>query len=68
MLVRLLQAFGTITLAPDAQPLDSQAPASWKLVPGRQAAEKLWPKSHLTLYLHKGLWLKMGEAQYTETV
>jgi len=67
MLVRLLQAFDSITLAPEAQPLDSHAPASWKSAPGRQAAEKLRPKAHLTLYLHKGLWLRMGEAQYEDT-
>jgi hypothetical protein len=68
MLVRLLQAFDTITLAPDAQPLESHPAANWKSDSGRQPREKVWPKSHLTLYSYKGLWLKMGEAPYTDTV
>jgi len=67
MLVRLLQAFDSITLATDAQPPESLPPAAWKLAPGRQGKEKIWPKSHLTLYSHKGLWLKMGEAQHADT-
>ena len=68
MLVRLLQAFDTITLVPDAQPPESRPPIAWKLASGRQAKEKIWPKSHLTLYSHKGLWLKMREAEYADVV
>jgi hypothetical protein len=68
MIIRLLQTFDTITLAPDAQPPESRPPASWKQVPGTQGRDKLWPKAHLTLYSYMGLWLKMGVAQYTDKV
>lgn len=68
MLIRLLQAFDTITLVPEAQPPESRPPASWKRASGAQATDKIWPKSHLTLYSHMGLWLNMGEAQYKDTV
>ncbi|KAF8590882.1 cytochrome P450 [Ramaria rubella] len=68
MLIRLLQAFDTITLDSRAQPPDSRPPASWKLASGTQATDKIWPKSHLTLYAYKGLWLRMGEAEHTDTV
>jgi len=63
MLIRLLQNFDSITLTPDAQPPESRPPESWKAASGTQATEKLWPKSHLTLYSYMGLWLKMGEAK-----
>jgi hypothetical protein len=68
MLIRLLQAFDSITLVPEAQPPESRPPASWKTAPGTQATDKLWPKCHLTLYAHMGLWLKMGEATHVDTV
>lgn len=68
MLIRLLQAFDSITLVPDAQPPESRPPASWKQVQGTQGTDSIWPKAHLTLYSHMGLWLKMTEAQYTATV
>ncbi|KAF8585530.1 cytochrome P450 monooxygenase pc-3 [Ramaria rubella] len=67
MLIRLVQAFDTITLDSEAQPPDSRPPSKWKIVPGTQGTEKVWPKMHLTLYAHKGLWLRMREAQ-TDTV
>ncbi|KAF8510916.1 cytochrome P450 [Gautieria morchelliformis] len=65
MLIRLLQAFDTITLAPEAQPAESHPPASWKQTSGTQATTKIWPKVHLTLYSYMGLWLRMGEADRT---
>ena len=46
-LVRLLQNFSAISVAQDAQ---VPPPAVWKLRGGVQAREKVWPKSHLTLY------------------
>lgn len=52
MLVRLLQNFDRIDLAPDAQPRDSLPPASWAKASGRKATQKFWPKSHLTMYSH----------------
>ena len=68
MVIRLLQAFDTITLVSEAQPPESRPPASWKQVPGTQGRDEVWPKSHLTLYSYMGLWLKMGEAHYADTV
>ncbi|GJJ08887.1 hypothetical protein Clacol_003107 [Clathrus columnatus] len=59
VLVRLLQAFDTITLDVDAQPSDSRPPPEWKGRSGVPRDEKIWMKSHLTLYAYKGLWLRM---------
>lgn len=50
-LVRLLQQFETFTLAPEFQPKESLPPAEWKNRKGRQATEKVWPASALTLYV-----------------
>nr|AVZ23844.1 cytochrome P450 [Thanatephorus cucumeris] len=61
-LTRLLQRVDQISLAPDAQPLDSHPPVSWVKGPGRRATEKIWPKAHLTLYSHGGLWVRTKEA------
>jgi hypothetical protein len=66
MLIRLLQAFDTITLASEAQPPESHPPASWKKASGTQATTRIWPKVHLTLYSYMGLWLKMGAADKVE--
>ena len=68
MLIRLLQAFDTISLVPDAQPPESRPPASWKRASGTQSLDKIWPKMHLTLYSHMGLWLKMEQAHNMNTV
>ena len=53
MLIRLLQAFDRVDLAEDEQPLDARPPASWARAVGeRKSIEKVWPKSHLTIYAH----------------
>jgi len=62
-LIRLLQAFDSISLARDVQPPDTLPPASWKEESGRKAAEKIFPKQHLTLYILGGLWVRMGIAE-----
>ncbi|KLO18687.1 cytochrome P450 [Schizopora paradoxa] len=62
MLVRLLQSFSTIQLDTKSQPPDTRPPESWKNVGGRQAIERIFPKSHLSLYSHGGLWVRMEEA------
>lgn len=59
--MRLLQVFDTITLDLDAQPPDSRPPP-WKWGLEMERDEKIWMKSHLTLYAYKGLWLKMKRA------
>ncbi|KAF7982986.1 hypothetical protein HWV62_24590 [Athelia sp. TMB] len=50
VLVRLLQAFSSISLAADAQPADSVPPPDWARAKGRKAVERFWPQSHLTMY------------------
>ena len=52
MLIRLLQQFDTISLAPDAQVPDTLPPPAWAEREGRQATEKIFPKVHLTMYAH----------------
>ncbi|KAF7301073.1 hypothetical protein MIND_00671300 [Mycena indigotica] len=58
-LVRLLQSFTNISLAPDAQPEESKPPESWKMRPGTQANEKIQLGLHLTMYSKGGLWVRM---------
>ncbi|KAI0916862.1 hypothetical protein AcW1_007802 [Taiwanofungus camphoratus] len=60
--VRLLQSFDRIELAPDAQPAYSLPPASWVSGSGRKAVEKIRPKHELTMYVQGGLWVRFGEA------
>ncbi|TDL19800.1 cytochrome P450 [Rickenella mellea] len=62
MLVKLLQNFDSVTLDESAQPPDSRIPPEWANVAGRQSVERFFPKMHLTMYAHKGLWVKMREA------
>ncbi|KAF8126892.1 cytochrome P450 [Boletus edulis] len=61
MLIRLLQQFDTFSLAPDAQ-AHTLPPAAWAEAAGRKATEKIFPKVHLTMYVHGGLWVRMTEA------
>ncbi|KAF8317441.1 cytochrome P450 monooxygenase pc-3 [Clavulina sp. PMI_390] len=58
LLVRLLQTFGTITLRPDAQPHGTVANflGKWDLKAGRNGIEKVWPRSHLIMYVEGGMW------------
>ncbi|KAJ6520794.1 cytochrome P450 monooxygenase pc-3 [Mycena vulgaris] len=60
-LVRLLQKFKVINLAPDTQPEESKPPPSWKscLLKGR---EKITFGTLLTMYAKGGLWVTMEEA------
>ncbi|KAA1476745.1 cytochrome P450 [Dentipellis sp. KUC8613] len=67
MLTRLLQAFSGVALAPDAQPAASHPPRAWAALGGRAAVEKVWPRSHLTMYAAEGLWVRMEEAPAAET-
>jgi len=55
-LTRLLQEFSSISLAEHVQTL---APAEWAKAPGRKGVEKAIVKSHLTLYVQDGLWVRM---------
>lgn len=64
-LVRLLQQFSSFSLATDVQTLP---PAEWAQCSGRKAIEKVIIKSHLTIYAHDGLWVRMEEASPVEVV
>ena len=52
MLIKLLQSFDAFELDLVSQPSDSLAPEGWRSMPNRQAVERLFPKCHLTMYLH----------------
>jgi hypothetical protein len=57
ILIRLFQVFESVSLAPDAQPVWSRPPVSWKAagVSGkRKSKEEIWPKADLTMYAHVG--------------
>lgn len=59
-LIRLLQAFSSISFAPDADP-GSLPPASWATGEARRPIERVWLKAHLTLYANNGSWFRMKE-------
>jgi hypothetical protein len=50
-LIRLLQHFDSISLAPEAQPAGSLPPPEWRAGPGRQAYERIWPAAAITLFI-----------------
>ncbi|KAJ7274425.1 cytochrome P450 [Mycena haematopus] len=58
-IIRILQSFESIELAPDAQPPESLPPASWANGSGRKKFEKIRPKSDLTMSVQGGLWLRL---------
>jgi len=62
-LVRLFQGFSSVSLAEDVQTL---APAEWAKAPGRKGIEKAIARSHLTIYVEGGLWVRMEEAGHAE--
>jgi hypothetical protein len=47
----------------DAQPPESRPAAHWTKAEGRKAIEKIFPKSHLTMYIAGGLWVRMEDAE-----
>lgn len=51
MIVKLLQQFSTIELAQDAAP-ETIPPAGYTDCPIHNGKEKVWLKSHLTMYAH----------------
>ncbi|KAG9088466.1 hypothetical protein FRC07_012573 [Ceratobasidium sp. 392] len=60
-LVRLLQRVESIDLAPEAHPEGTLPPKRWQNGTGRQLYEKVWPRSHLTIYSNGGMWVRMKE-------
>ncbi|KAJ7192913.1 cytochrome P450 [Mycena pura] len=65
-LVRLLQTFSGVTLDTVAQPPHARPPPEWKMPDndksGWLAHEKVRPRSHLTMYVKGGLWVRLQEA------
>jgi hypothetical protein len=49
-LSRLLQRVESLAIVPEAYPAGTLPPPEWKNGKGRQVYEKVWPKSHLTIY------------------
>ncbi|KAI0751542.1 cytochrome P450 monooxygenase pc-2 [Daedaleopsis nitida] len=62
-LIRLLQNFSHMELDLSAQPPEARPPPEWAGAEGQKGREKIIPKSHLTLYVEGGLWVKMTEAE-----
>jgi hypothetical protein len=54
-LIRFLQSFSGIHLAPDAQPISSRPPEGWATSAGYKEGEKIWSKAHLTTYAVVGI-------------
>ncbi|KAG8719587.1 hypothetical protein FRC09_010926 [Ceratobasidium sp. 395] len=65
-LVRLLQRIEAIKLVPEAQPIGTLPPPSWKGAAGRKGFEQIWPKCHLMSSCNGGLWVRMTPAKLTE--
>ncbi|KAF9460985.1 cytochrome P450 monooxygenase pc-3 [Collybia nuda] len=66
-LIRLLQKFSEFTLVPDAQPVESLPPASWKACEGRKGSDKIRLGTHLTMFVRGGLWVRMEKAKKADT-
>ncbi|KZT71413.1 cytochrome P450 [Daedalea quercina L-15889] len=62
-LIKLLQRFSAMELAPEAASPSVLPPKEWASAPGRKGKEKFAPKSHLTLYVTGGMWVRMTEAE-----
>ena len=61
IIARIVQAFKSITLDMDSNP-EAKPPVAWATAKGRKAIEKVWVKSHMTIYAKGGVWVKMEEA------
>jgi len=59
--IRLLQRFSSFSLALDAQAPDSLPPAQWMEKRGPQGRDRVCLKTHLTMYVNGGLWVRMGD-------
>ncbi|KAJ7123182.1 cytochrome P450 [Mycena epipterygia] len=60
-LIRLLQNFSAVSLAPDAQPESTKPPPSWKECKGIKATEKITLGLALNMFVRGGLWIRMKE-------
>ncbi|KAJ7056650.1 cytochrome P450 [Mycena amicta] len=62
ILIRLLQAFESISLDFSAWSPSHQVPLEWAGQPGRKGVERFRPQAHLTMYTMGGMWVKMNSA------
>lgn len=61
MLVRLVQAFKSISLDMGSNP-EAKPPTAWAIGSGRKTIEKVWIKSEITTYAKGGVWVRIEEA------
>ncbi|KAF9448162.1 cytochrome P450 monooxygenase pc-2 [Macrolepiota fuliginosa MF-IS2] len=71
-LVRLLQRFESVKLEVDAMEPEERVPEEWgqqtmEETGSRKAVEKVRPRTHLTMYVKRGMWVSMKEASYHYT-
>ncbi|KAH8831770.1 cytochrome P450 monooxygenase pc-1 [Flagelloscypha sp. PMI_526] len=60
-MIKLLQQFVSFELAKDAMLPECIPPQSYKAMSGRIANEEIIPKTHLTMSVSGGLWVRMKE-------
>ncbi|KAG8970880.1 hypothetical protein FRC03_000098 [Tulasnella sp. 419] len=63
-LIRLLQTFNRIELAPECQPI--RPPDGWRGAPGRKGMETIYPRADLTIYAKGGMWVRMSDEAKTD--
>ncbi|KAG8883717.1 hypothetical protein FRB97_006028 [Tulasnella sp. 331] len=59
-LIRFLQQFDQIKLAPDGHAPNTLPPLEWRNGAGRKSIEQIWPKRNLTAYSNGGLWVRLS--------
>jgi hypothetical protein len=62
VLIRLLQNFSGVHMVPDAHSPALRVPEDWSSGEGRTSFERIFPRSHLTMYANGGLWITLDEA------
>ncbi|KAG8855030.1 hypothetical protein FRB96_007225 [Tulasnella sp. 330] len=59
-LIRFLQRFQHVDLAPEGHPEGTLPPKEWlQHVGTRKPIEKIWPRSYITIYSEGGLWIRV---------
>ena len=61
VIARIAQVFEKIRFDMDSNP-EAKPPADWVNGTGRKAKEKIWVRSHITIYADGGVWVRMEEA------
>ncbi|KAF8665619.1 hypothetical protein AX16_000075 [Volvariella volvacea WC 439] len=67
-LIRLLQNFRKIELAPEGHPEGTLPPPEWKGQPGTKGTDRVRIKAHLTMYALGGCWVRMEEETMYNTI